>query len=94
VKFLTWIEKTAAPWIAKRWKPIALVLGFILVVIIGKIIVGGLAALFGAKAGTPPADKIVAAADAQKAKIEQSVVSASDKQVADAFNAAEKKGSP
>jgi hypothetical protein len=92
-KVATWIEKKAIPWIEKRWKPIALIIGFILVVIIGKVILGGLANLFGGKAA-PPADKIVATADAEKAKIEQAVPAATDQGVADAYNAAEKKAGP
>ena len=91
-KFLTWIEKSAVPWIEKQWKPIALIIGFILVVVIGKVILGGLSNLFGSK--TFPADKIVANADAEKAKIEQTVTGATDQGVADAFNAAKKKAGP
>jgi hypothetical protein len=90
-KLLAWIEKKAIPFVAKWWKPIAVVVGLILVVIVGKIIIRGILGIFGGgNAEPPPADGIVSAADAEKAKIAQTVTGATDQQVADDFNKAVK----
>jgi hypothetical protein len=91
---LAWIETKAIPAVKKWWKPAAVVVGFILVVIVGKILIGGVLAMFGAKPSAPPADAIVAKADAEKAKIAETIKADSDQGVADAFNAAVKKVQP
>ena len=89
---LQWIETKAVPAIEKWWKPIAAVVGFILVVVVGKGILRG---LFGkTPAGPPPADAIVAKADAEKARIAQEIKADSAQGVADAFNSAVKKTQP
>ena len=47
-KILAWIEKKAIPFVAKWWKPFAVVVGLILAVVIGKRIIGGVVdAIFG-----------------------------------------------
>ena len=90
-KLLAWIEKKAVPAVEKWWKPIAVVVGFILVVIVGKILIRGILGIFGGgSAGPPPSDGIVSTADAEKAKIAQTVMGATDQQVADDFNKAVK----
>ena len=54
-KLFAWIETKAIPFVAKWWKPIALVVGIILAIVIGKRIVGKVIdAVFGKVTnGTP-----------------------------------------
>jgi Na+-translocating ferredoxin:NAD+ oxidoreductase RnfD subunit len=48
VKFGQWIEKVAIPFIERWWRPLAIVVGVILAVVIGKRIIGGVVdAIFG-----------------------------------------------
>ena len=45
---LSWIETKAIPFVSKWWKPVAVVVGVILAIVIGKRIIGGVVdAIFG-----------------------------------------------
>ena len=47
-KVATWIEKKAIPFVEKFWKPIAIVIGVVLAICIGKRIIGGVVdSIFG-----------------------------------------------
>ena len=47
-KLLAWIETKAIPFVSKWWRPIAIVIGVILAILIGKRIIGGVIdAVFG-----------------------------------------------
>jgi Na+-translocating ferredoxin:NAD+ oxidoreductase RnfD subunit len=54
-KFLAWVEGKAIPAVEKWWRPVAIVVGIILAVILGKRIIGGaIDAIFGKVTnGTP-----------------------------------------
>ena len=92
---LQWVETKAVPAVEKWWRSVAIVAGFILAVVIGRILIRGVGSLFGAKpGGPPPADGIVAAGEKQKQQIAQEIKADSDQGVADAFNSAVKKVQP
>jgi hypothetical protein len=95
VTLLTWVETKAVPAVEKWWRPVAIVAGFLLAVVLGKIMIRGVGSLFGARpAGPPPADGIVAAGEKQKQQISQEIKADSAQGVADAFNSAVKKVQP
>ena len=84
---LAWIETKAVPAVEKWWKPIAVVVGFILAIVVGKILIRGVLSLFSiSPPGPPPADWIVAKGEAEKAKIAQQIAQDSSQQLNDRIN--------
>jgi hypothetical protein len=84
---LQWIETKAIPAVKKWWKPAAVVVGFILVVVVGKILLRGLRSIFSpAPAGPPPADGIVSQGEAEKQKIADQIAQDSSQALADRIN--------